>query len=50
MIYKKCEDCGIVIDEFSCDRWCEDCFDKGLVRDMNEHWDNFWEQELKQDD
>ncbi len=48
---KICEDCK---EEISCyanhtgkERWCESCFDKGLSKDMNEHFDNFIKQELE---
>ena len=46
----KCKDCGIEITDdsmvYNQKSFCDECFDKGLHRDMNEHWDNFWEQEL----
>ncbi len=27
-------------------KWCEDCFDAGLTKDMNDHFDNFMKQEM----
>jgi hypothetical protein len=41
-----CTECGKLFYQLEHDRWCEDCFDKGLSKDMNSHWDNFWEEEL----
>lgn len=42
---KTCEDCGKIIPELAnhtgCERWCEDCFERGLMDDMDEHFDNF---------
>lgn len=45
----KCEDCGKFFHYLNGDRWCDDCFEKGLHRDMNDHWDNFWKNELTKD-
>jgi hypothetical protein len=46
----KCQDCGVDIhpEAFHTghEKWCEDCFDKGLCKDMNDHWNPYWEQEL----
>lgn len=44
-----CEDCGIETTgsyHTGCERWCEDCFDKGLCKDMNDHFNDFIEKEL----
>lgn len=27
-------------------KWCEDCFEKGLTKDMDDHWNNFFKEEL----
>jgi hypothetical protein len=47
---KTCKDCGIEISEYcshtGCEQWCEDCFDAGLTKDMNDHFDNFMKQEM----
>lgn len=47
----KCKDCGVEISEHAthtgCEQWCEDCFDKGLHKDMNDHFKNFVEEEMK---
>lgn len=48
---KKCADCGCEIHELSShtgsEKWCEDCFDKGLVKDMNEHFEHTIKTELQ---
>lgn len=45
----KCADCGVEIHPESMhtgrDKWCEDCFEKGLCKDMSDHFDNFIKQE-----
>lgn len=42
---KTCKDCGIEIhpeaNHTGCEQWCEDCFDNGLHKDMNDHFKNF---------
>lgn len=44
----KCKDCGGMFDTFSMQgKWCEDCFEIGLHKDMNDHFKNFIEQEMK---
>ncbi len=43
---KQCEDCKKFFHFLEGNRWCEDCFDKGLAKDMNDHWDNYWKEEL----
>ena len=47
----KCEDCGIEIhpqcNHTGHERWCEDCFDRGLNKDMDDHFKNSFEQDRK---
>lgn len=47
----KCKDCGVEISEHAThtgrEQWCEDCFDKGLHKDMNDHFKNFVEEEME---
>lgn len=49
----ECEDCGEAIHPLAnhagCELWCEDCFDKGLTKDMKNHWGEFWKRELSHD-
>jgi len=45
---KKCEDCGKFFHYLEGGRWCEECFDIGLAKDMNEHFDNFLKEEMKE--
>ena len=51
---KLCKDCGIKIHEFAShtgnEKWCEDCFDKGLCRDMHDHFANFIAEEMSPKD
>ena len=46
----RCRDCGIEISEFANhtghETWCEDCFDEGLSKDMDDHWKNYWAREM----
>lgn len=46
---KVCQDCGVEIhieaSHTGCEKWCEECFDIGLHKDMDEHWKNYWDQE-----
>ena len=45
-----CEDCGIETTgsyHTGCERWCEDCFDKGLCKDMDDHFKDFIKKELE---
>ena len=45
----KCKDCGGLFDTFSMQgEWCEECFDIGLNKDMNDHFKNFIESEIKE--
>lgn len=48
---KTCRDCKIEISEHAmhtgCETWCEDCFDKGLCADMNDHFKNFVKEEMQ---
>jgi hypothetical protein len=46
---KSCQDCGKFFHYLEFDKLCEDCFEKGLHKDMNDHWDNYWKNEMKQD-
>lgn len=47
----RCQDCGTEIHPESThtghEKWCEDCFDKGLCRDMNDHWDRYLLNEMR---
>lgn len=43
----RCKDCGKMFHFLEFDKWCEECFDKGLHKDMDEHFKNFVEQDLK---
>jgi predicted amidophosphoribosyltransferase len=44
----QCEDCKEFFYELEYNsKWCEDCFDKGLHRDMNEHFANYFKQEFE---
>lgn len=45
----KCQDCGQFFHFLEGDKWCEDCFEKGLHQDMNDHFRNFVEQEMTED-
>lgn len=45
----KCKDCGAFYDPFNMTGdWCEDCFEKGLHKDMNDHFRHTVETELKE--
>lgn len=48
---KPCEYCGVEIHPLANhtgnERWCEDCFEKGLHKDMSDHFDNYMRQELE---
>lgn len=47
----KCADCGIKLSDAADTgnkNWCEDCFDKGLHKDMNSHWNDYWKNQLKE--
>lgn len=45
----KCKDCGELFDTyFNHGPWCEDCFEKGLHKDMNDHFKNFVDTEMKE--
>ncbi len=48
----KCRDCNIEISEHATHTgwptWCEDCFDKGLCKDMDEHSNNFFRLEMEE--
>lgn len=54
MKLKYCVDCGAEIPPFAnhtgCARWCEDCFEKGLSKDMDNHFKNFVDQDLEEFD
>ncbi len=47
---KKCKDCGVLIHEMAThtghEKWCEDCFDTGLQKDMNDHFKHTIKKEL----
>jgi len=47
---KTCQDCGCTISEHAThtghEKWCEDCFDKGLCRDMDDHFKNTVKTEM----
>lgn len=43
----KCKDCGKFFHFHYCGEWCEDCFEKGLHKNMNEHFDNFIKEDMK---
>ncbi len=49
---KNCKDCGIEIHEMAnhtgAEFWCEDCFDIGLKRDMNDHFAHTVKKELEE--
>lgn len=42
----KCKDCGKFFHFYYIGEWCEDCFDKGLHKDMNEHFDKFIKDDM----
>lgn len=44
---KTCKDCKKQVHEFYAGEWCEDCFDNGLHKDMNDHWNDYWKKELQ---
>jgi hypothetical protein len=50
---KLCETCATEISEHAFhtghERWCEDCFESGLVQDMNDHFANTVKEESSQD-
>ncbi len=49
---KTCQDCKREYSELSNhtgkDKWCEDCFDKGLHKDESDHFDKYFEGEFKE--
>lgn len=49
---KTCKDCGCKIHpeatHTGCEQWCEDCFDNGLHKDMNDHFKNFVRKEMEE--
>ena len=44
----KCADCGKFILASDQSKWCEECFDKGLCKDMDEHFKNFVKADLEE--
>lgn len=45
----KCKDCEGLFNAFSMQgQWCEDCFDKGLIKDMDDHFRRTIESELNE--
>lgn len=45
----KCKDCGRLVDTFSMQgAWCEDCFDRGLIKDMDDHFRNTIKSEMEE--
>lgn len=50
MMLVKCKDCGVEISADAThtghEKWCEDCFDKGLHKDMDDHFNNFVKNEI----
>lgn len=48
---KICQDCKNEYSELSFhtghEKWCEDCFDKGLTKNMDDHFLNFIESEIE---
>lgn len=48
---KQCQDCKKYFYYLEGDKWCEECFDIGLckdIKDMNDHFDNYMKEEFKQ--
>lgn len=46
----RCKDCDEMFDILSMQgEWCEECFEKGLHKDMNDHWENYWREEMAQE-
>jgi hypothetical protein len=47
-----CEDCKCELhpecNHIGFPRWCEECFEKGLAKDMDEHARNFFKVELSE--
>ena len=50
---KMCRDCGKIIHSLAFhtgnEKWCEECFDKGLTKDMSNHFKGNVEAELRDD-
>ena len=42
----QCDDCKQWFHFLDVGRWCEECFEKGLHKDMSEHFDNFVRPEM----
>lgn len=47
----RCQDCSSPIHENAThtghEKWCEYCFDKGLTKDMDEHFEKFVRDEME---
>ncbi len=43
----KCKDCGKFFHELYCGEWCEECFDNGLHKDMNDHFERYFREEIE---
>jgi len=49
---RTCQDCGINYSDLcfhtGYEKWCEDCFDKGLLKDIDDHFKNSVKADLKE--
>ena len=48
LMTKQCEDCKKMFYHLEGNRWCEECLEIGLQKDMNEHFENTIKTEMEE--
>lgn len=46
----QCKDCNKFFNSIDMHGdWCEECFEIGLHKDMNDHWEKYWREEMEKE-